>query len=286
MHMSNNRKSGWSLIELTIILTVLSVLCAILAPTLDRFFRAAQVVRAREDTQMLGCAIQMFIRDTANMHFMKDGNGDGTDSPNTGRPDQGAANRVDLLVSDGDIPVANPGNVLTDGDPDGSGATGWTDIVDFADVDFLEYHLVTNNPGNDPANHYRTPRDLTNSGLSGGSDAMFAREDSKGFNAEFSWRGPYVTAPIDPDPWGNRYAVNVKYLDARADGSAGDNNDDASTEGTGGFTADVVVLSAGSDEEVDTNFNHTESPQTADLNEGAVPGDDDIIYLLSANSRP
>lgn len=285
--MQNTRKNhGWSLIELTIILTVLSVLAAILAPTLDRYFRAAQVVRAREDTQAIGSVIQMFIRDTANMHFMKDGNGDGSDSPLTGRPDQGALNRVDLLVSDGDIPEGNAITVDTDSDPDGSGATGWRDIVDFADVDFLEYHLVTNNPGNDPDNYYRTPRDLTNSGLAALSDAMFAREDSKGFNAEFSWRGPYMTAPIDPDPWGNRYAVNVKYLDARADDSAGDNNDDASTEGTGGFTADVIVLSAGPDEEIDTNFNHTESPQTADLNEGAVPGDDDIIYLLSANSRP
>lgn len=282
----NSRRSGWSLIELTIILTVLSVLCAILAPVLDRFFRAAQVIRAREDVQAIGCSLQMCIRDTANMHFMKDGNGDGTDSPNTGRPDQGMVNRVDLLVSDGDIPVGTGIATITDADPDGSGATGWRDVVDFADVDFLEYHLVTNNPGNDPANHYRTPLNLTNAGLAAKADAMFARQDSGGFNAEFSWRGPYMTAPIDPDPWGNRYAVNVKYLDARADGSAGGNNSDSSTEAKGGYTADVIVLSAGPDEEVDTNFNHTEQPQTADLHEGAVPGDDDIIYVMSGNSRP
>lgn len=285
--MQHNRKSnaGWSLVELTIILTVLSVLVVILAPTLDRFFRVAQMVRAREDVQALGCTIQMFMRDTANMHFMKDGNGDGSDSPDTGRPVQDAANRVDLLVSDGDIPEGNAGVALTDADPDGSGATGWRDVVDFADVDFLEYHLITNNPGNDKDNHYRTPRDLTNSGLAGGSDAMYAREDSKGFNVKFAWRGPYCTGPIDPDPWGNRYAVNVKYLDARADDSAGDDNNDASTEGTGGFTADVIVMSAGPDEEVDTVFNATESPQSATANEGAVPGDDDIIYVVSATSR-
>ena len=276
----HSAQSGWSLLELTSIVTSLSLLAATLAPTMDEFLQAAQVTRARSDVRVIGCAIQMFIRDTSNHHFMKDGNGDGSSSPATGRPNQGAANRVNLLVSDGEIPVGNPNVAMSDSGVGGGGSVGWRDAVDFDGVDFLEYHLITNNPGRDAANHYRTPLDLNNNAR------MFARADSGGFNARFSWRGPYLTAPIEPDPWGNRYAVNVKYLDARADGSAGQNNADASTEGTGGLTADVVVLSAGADEEIDTSFNGTEDPQTADIREGAVPGDDDITYVVSGNSRP
>ena len=43
-----------------------------------------------------------------------------------------------------------------------------------------------------------------------------------------------------------------------------------------GHTEDTIVLCAGSDEEVDTAF----------AVDGLTPGDDDIIYTLSGNSRP
>ena len=64
------------------------------------------------------------------------------------------------------------------------------------------------------------------------------------------WRGAYLTSPVDPDPWGNRYAVNVEFL-------------------TGG-TQDVVVMSAGPDEQVD-------SPYAGD---GLTAGDDDLFVLV------
>jgi len=66
------------------------------------------------------------------------------------------------------------------------------------------------------------------------------------------WKGAYLTAPINPDPWGNRYMVNVQYI--------------------GASTNDVVVLSAGPDEEIDTAF--TANPVTA--------GDDDLISLVES----
>jgi hypothetical protein len=66
------------------------------------------------------------------------------------------------------------------------------------------------------------------------------------------WRGAYLTGPVDSDPWGNRYAVNAEYF------------------GNGGTNAnDVVVLSAGPDEELDTNW--AADPLTA--------GDDDVMVL-------
>ena len=264
----------WSLIELTIILTVLSILCAILAPVIDRYVRNAKVIRCREDVQAIGCAITMFIEDTANSYFMQEGMlGDGDEADDA--PDSNDDNVVMLAVSDGDIPTLN----ATDGD-----AT-WLNNVNFEDVDFLEYHLVTNTPGNDYDHAYRTPTDLTNDGaigdLGGGPGAGdcpgFARDSSGGFNSEFAWRGPYITAPIDPDPWGNRYGVNCEFLDPQADS---ENTHAAKSETDGidscGWENDVVVLSAGPDEEIDTGF----------AVDGLTPGDDDILYTLSGNSRP
>lgn len=263
-----SRKGGWSLIELTIILIVLSILSAILVPVVDRYVRNAKVVRAREDVSALGSAIWMFIEDTANSYFLKNGSPD----PKKGAsrklhggsaPDQSDHNVVELLVGDGDVPELG-----RDGDDK------WVKRVNFAEVDFFEYHLVLNQPGKSKAHAYRTPTDLGKGPHSFPGDPMFAREESGGFNSEFAWRGPYITAPIDPDPWGNRYMSNVKYLNPQAD-STNENAANGSDYGNG-YEEDVVVLSAGPDEEVDTDFNK----------DGLTPGDDDILVTISGNSRP
>jgi hypothetical protein len=70
-----------------------------------------------------------------------------------------------------------------------------------------------------------------------------------------SWRGAYLNGPLDPDPWGNRYMVNSLYL-----GTGGANNND------------VVVLSAGPDEEID-------SPFTA-LNFNALADTGDDLWII------
>jgi type II secretory pathway pseudopilin PulG len=123
---------------------------------------------------------------------------------------------IELLVSDGDIPFT------------AIGATNWDNPVaccaGAVDVAFLEAHLVTN----------------TGLGAAGSYSV-----------AAGGWRGAYINAPVDPDPWGNRYAVNTEYLKTTT-------------------TNDVFVLSAGPDEEIDTPFAFN----------GARPGDDDIIAIV------
>jgi type II secretory pathway pseudopilin PulG len=123
---------------------------------------------------------------------------------------------IELLVSDGDIPFT------------AIGATNWDNPVACCaaavDVAFLEAHLVTN----------------TGLGAAGSYSV-----------AAGGWRGAYINAPVEPDPWGSRYAVNTEYLKTAT-------------------TNDVVVLSAGPDEEIDTPFAFN----------GARPGDDDIIAIV------
>ena len=263
------RGSGWSLIELTIILICLSILCAILAPVIGIYVRNAKMCRIREDIQCLGCAIWMFVEDTGNTHFLQNGSpgpslgasrSDGV-WVNGSAPDLHASNRVNLLVTDGDIPEVGP-----------DGNTTWASPVNFGEVDFMAYHLITNTPGNDPNRRYRSPLDLNKGAGAYNSDPMFALQSSGGFNSEFAWRGPYMTAPLDPDPWNNRYACNVVYLDPCADSG----NATVASQGVNGWTYDCVVLCAGADGEIDTGYDV----------DGLTPGDDDLIYCISGNSRP
>jgi len=248
-----------SLVEASIVLSVVTVLAGIMAPAVGSYMDTARQARAREDVRVIGAAIQDFIADNAESHFLIDGSNGANSQPPT-RPD---ANRVNLLVSDGDIPTL-------------AGALAaevfWTGAVNGGTIDTLSNHLIENAPTEAAGNRYRNPSDIVVA-TPGGNNIDFARASSSGYNAPYAWRGSYLRGPVDPDPWGNRYAVNVAFLDPSAT---------AAVAGiTAGFAAtdyprlDVFVLSAGPDEEIDTRS----------AQDGAVPGDDDVIHVVSANAK-
>ncbi len=155
-----------TLIEVTVMLMVLAILTASLTPTVMRRMRHAKIDRARADTCAIRDAIMLFLADVETPGFAQNA----AVSASEQRP-------VHLLVSDGDIPEIGP-----------DGSSQWTLPVNFTTVDFLEYHLVSNNPGKSASRRYSP------------------------------WKGAYLTAPINPDPWGNRYMVNVHYLWAGSNG--------------------------------------------------------------------
>lgn len=108
--------------------------------------------------------------------------------------------RLDLLVSNAPAPrAATPGE------------DAWSRPVDDGSVDLLSRHLVTNDPGVGGAGSWPLPTEA----------------------AGLGWRGAYLPSVPDADPWGHRYAVNVRYL---------------------GLRPDVLVLSAGRDGLVETPF--------------------------------
>ena len=237
---SRKKHSGFTLVEVTIILLVLVTLAATLLPTIQTFVQRARMVRCREDVGAIGAAVSQFLVDVGEGCFLINGNGGG--SSVVFPPSRHSENRVNLLVSDGDIP-----------DPGAGGDAVWLATVNNRTVDFLERHLVTNNPGGRFEHRYRTPADMVQDSSSGYS--IFARNNQSGFNAEFAWRGAYLNSPIDSDPWGNRYAVNAMFLRS-------------------GSANDVAVLSAGPDKAVSTAFAW----------DGLAPGGDDIIYVISGNA--
>lgn len=194
---------GITLFEVMLMLTATSALVAALMPTLTATIAHAETTVATATMTDISTQVLEMLNDVSFNNFTITGTSGGT--------------LVEILVSDGDIPL----------EVSGTGSAEWQRPVDNAGglVDFLERHLVTNNPRGNVANDYPTT----------GGDP---------------WRGAYLTAPVDPDPWGNRYAVNVEFLI--------------------GGTQDVVVFSSGPNEQVDSAYSQN----------GLTAGDDDLIVLV------
>ncbi|MEX2270375.1 MAG: hypothetical protein WD690_02820 [Vicinamibacterales bacterium] len=197
--------AGLTLIEVTLMLIVSMAILGALAPAVAATIRRAETVAATAAmTDIRNQALKM-LDDVQMSFFTINGVGNGT--------------QVQLLVSDGDMPLECTAIATA--------CASWQRAVDNTGglVDFIERHLVTNNPRGSAANDYPTVD---------------------------SWKGPYLNSPNDPDPWGTRYMINVQFL--------------------GGSTNDVVVLSAGPDEVINTAF--AANPLTA--------AGDDIIVLVEA----
>ena len=271
--MTMKSERGVTLIEASIILAVVATLSAMLAPSINGYIETARQAAAREDVKTIGEAIQQFQTDNGEHQFLQVAKGGISGFPEE-PPTHADSNRVELLVSDGDIPTLGSGV---------SSETFWTRAVNLTLVDTLANHLSQNQPGDDCSGcagefgdtSYRNAIDISVGG--GGSNIDFARAESGGFNAPFSWRGPYLRAPVRADPWGNRYAVNVAFLDPAPNASSpvSISNITAGFSTTDYPRLDVFVLSAGPDEEIDTRS----------AQDGAVPGDDDFIFLVSSHAK-
>lgn len=115
------REKGFTLIELTVVLAVIVTLALILTPSVTNFINDSRVARTRSDTQTLAAAIVQFYKDNG---FFPQWSAAQNGGPGT------AANKVDLLVSQGNVPTT-------------ASASPWTTGT----TDTLTDQLVTNAPG-------------------------------------------------------------------------------------------------------------------------------------------
>lgn len=253
-------QTGFTLVEVSILLAVVAILSAIITPVLSGAVGDARMSAAKADIAAISQALREFLVDLG-CEIVPRNNGDHdyrrTDvvnapfiAPPTAPPaPDGAANGplaatlrgagacgagticdgapLELLVSAGDIPALGP-----------EGSYEWADEPDGYDVDFLEFYLISNTPGGDSDRAFPTPDDCF--------DLLSWRH-----SRVRAWRGAYLNVG-GGDPWGNRYMINTAFL-------------------SGTSTEDVVVLSAGPDQEVDSAF----------AMDGFVPGDDDIAMIFS-----
>jgi type II secretory pathway pseudopilin PulG len=238
MRGGRNNERGMSLVEVSIMLLVLMLLTGVLAPSITDFVNDAKWVKAKEDCEAIGVTVARLVRDVGPC-LKFNGN-----APCT------RANRVDLLYSDGpDVTASMLGGYASVpfSSPDLAAALNWD--ADGTRGDSMTSQFAVNTPG------YAMP---VGSGL--------------GFGA--GWRGAYLSPSIGPDPWGRRYLVNSAFLAVASDAAAGDGEGQRS----GGWTRDVVCLSAGPNGLYETAFFGTEAGGTASRG-------DDLVFVISGGTR-
>jgi hypothetical protein len=166
---------------------------------------------------------------------------------------------VDVLYSDG--PDVTPSDMSGDATANfyGGAATA-TDLnwhKDDSRGDSMEHQFVDNGGGP----NYPSPGDLGNYATPGPSFGL-------------GWRGAYLSPSIGPDPWGRRYLVNTVFLAVATDAASGFGEGQRS----GGWSRDVICLSAGPNGSYETAFGGTEAGGTARRG-------DDVVFVVSGGTR-
>lgn len=146
---------GFTLIEIIVILAVISILVAILTPTVLKYIDEARISRAEEDVKTINAMLNDLIKDTGQYPGSK-------------------------------LPAGKTFICSTGTQP--STGVVWCTAGNSSS---LSNHLYTNDPDED-------------------GTANEATDDYRS-SGKFRWKGPYLQA-INPDPWGNAYAVNASTL--------------------------------------------------------------------------
>jgi type II secretory pathway pseudopilin PulG len=230
---------GLSLVEATIILMVLAVLTSVLAPSIGDYVNDARQTAAKADVEGLSLSVARMLRDTGLPFPVRTAGAS---------PSKASTNRVDLLVSEGQLPTVTAG---TGAAASAAGyviqnAIEWNDPIG-VEVELATDHLVTN------ANQYTTVTFPAPAGPRPG----------------LGWRGGYLSNATGPDPWGVRYACATVWLNPGSDVVGAANK---------GTNHDAFCLSAGADGNVDTDIEST-------ANGGVAVLGDDIIFIIQGTTR-
>lgn len=239
-----------TIVETTVILSVLFILAGMMSPIVSETVMTARAVKAKNDALMIATGLTNLRKDV------------GADGLSLGAPADGPSTRLqaaglqaarwpDVMKSDGSDPA-------TEDDSDqastsaalggkglfskaasmpssmsmsmGSVRRKWLE----ATSDLLENHLVRNTYGY----RYRQPGEYA------------------------GWNGPYISAKLNGDPWGNRYMVNTSWLDGGT----------TAFDGSGQARRAVFVVSAGGNGIIET-------PYDQPLSDARAYGDDIVVRL-------
>jgi type II secretory pathway pseudopilin PulG len=249
---------GITIIETTVILSVLFILAGVMSPIVGESVNTARAVKAKNDASMIAMGL---------INLQKDLGGDalsfGSDTSTfagvfaaASAPAPASVSRLpDVLASAGEAPateeaeeggavlqtsllnlLSRPGNGSSgrrEGNPAPSAQTvarqKW-----LAGMDSLDAHLRSNQRG------YRFRRP----GESGG------------------WNGPYLSAELKGDPWGQQYVINTRWLDGGS----------TAADSQGRPRRAVFVVSPGGNGIIETPF---EQPIT----DAKAFGDDIVIRI-------
>jgi len=237
--MKNER--GITIIETTVILSVLFILAGVMSPIVSESITTARAVRAKNDASMIAMALINLQKDlgTDALAF----GGAGIASAALHLPEvlatAGSAPRIDDDVETSEASVASALNLLArpgNGNGNGNGNGGGEKRRKWVEggAEPLDDHLVTNRKG------YR-----------------FRRPGEYG-----GWNGPYLSAEVKSDPWGNQFLINSQWLDGSS----------TVADANGVPRRAVFVVSPGANGVIETPFDQP-------INEARADGDDIVIRI-------
>lgn len=170
--MSNMKKaSGFTLIEMVVVLAVVAILAAILTPTIAKNINDAKVARANNEIQVLSAAVGSFYKDLGRWPT-----GNGTTLTDT----------IRVLYGPGTEPGIQGGGVAQE--------EYWRSTTNpwgAAFIDTFQNQLIQNLPG-------------------GGGGGVLYPNNLTVPRPELRWQGPYITE-VKADPWGSHYSCNIYY---------------------------------------------------------------------------
>lgn len=232
---------GITIIETTVILSVLFILAGVMSPIVSDSITTARSVKAKSDAEMIAMGLINLQKDIGADALAINGASGVSQTPHF----------ADVLATDGTPPqvedrdpgitdtvtslFAKPGRGGGNGGSDGTTTTvaqrrKWVE----ASEDSLSDHLLTNRKGY----RYRRP------GEYGG------------------WNGPYLSQPITGDPWGNQFLVNTAFLDGGS----------TAADAQGNPRHAVFVVSAGADGVIQTPFDQP-------IMDAKAYGDDIVVRI-------
>jgi type II secretory pathway pseudopilin PulG len=237
---------GITILETTVILSVLFILAGVMSPIVSESVNTARAVKAKNDASMIAMGLINLQKDVGADALSFGGAALGGSTPlGTGA----ALGLPDLLASQGsapdveDAPTSESGPTLLAA----PGQRGISLTVDAraamraerqrwrdTPAGSLDDHLMNNRRG------YRVRR----SGEYGG------------------WNGPYVSAEIRGDPWGRQFLINSRWLDGGS----------SAADAQGRLRRAVFVVSAGADGIIDTPFEQS-------IVDARAFGDDIVIRI-------
>ena len=239
-----------TIIEATVVLSILFILAGSMSPIVSESVSTARAVKAKNDAAMIA---------TGLINLQKDIGGDAQSFGDLAPAAQNASFPDVLLTAGnppstedpdsdlGDLPALTPLALLRSPGPGGGNGNGHgADVGDRAaqramrgkwrevPAGSLGDHLWTNRHG------YRVRRPGEYAG----------------------WNGPYVSAELKGDPWGNQFMVNTRFLDGGS----------TAADGQGQIRRAVFVVSAGYNGVIETPY---EQPIT----DARVYGDDIVVRI-------
>jgi type II secretory pathway pseudopilin PulG len=232
---------GMTIIETTVVLSVMFILAGAMSPIVSESVTTARAVKAKNDASMIAMGL---------INLEKDLGGDALSLSNVASAGAQDVNLPEVLASDGTAPATE--EVATD-----SGGLSLASLFSRGSDEAPARRL--------DARMLRQRRSWIEKSRSSMGDHLVTNRHGYRFRrpGEYGgWNGPYVSADIKGDPWGNQFLINSEWLDGGT--TAADANGNARRA--------VFVVSAGSDGVIQTPFDQP-------ITDARAAGDDIVIRI-------